>query len=250
MSTLKEVCSGLLLDPLPTNRGRDPSVPHAPVRTPNLSTEDERVSSLVWKHTLSIPSLFVIVLISLSYGLNSEKGSNYQQTGLERENWAIILFFIEVSEAPRLWFALCFIASSLKGLKDWLFSKSQNWAMSELNTVNTYKFLLFINIGLNCILLTECFFQLALRNALRYFPHSHHATLAPEFAQELRQYGHIYMYRFCPTLRMRWDFYKSSSFWHLIVYLFLWSCDLHKDILWVVVVSWAGLICMDSYAYK
>uniref|UniRef100_A0A3P8R3Z6 Urocanate hydratase n=1 Tax=Astatotilapia calliptera TaxID=8154 RepID=A0A3P8R3Z6_ASTCA len=45
--------------------------------------------------------------------------------------------------------------------------------------------------------------SLALRNALRYFPPSHHATLAPEFAQELRQYGHIYMYRFCPTLRMR-----------------------------------------------
>lgn len=45
--------------------------------------------------------------------------------------------------------------------------------------------------------------QLALRNALRYFPPSHHATLAPEFAQELRQHGHIYMYRFCPTLPMR-----------------------------------------------
>uniref|UniRef100_A0A8D3CNM3 Urocanate hydratase n=1 Tax=Scophthalmus maximus TaxID=52904 RepID=A0A8D3CNM3_SCOMX len=44
---------------------------------------------------------------------------------------------------------------------------------------------------------------LALRNALRYFPPSHHATLASEFAQELRQYGHIYMYRFCPTLHLR-----------------------------------------------
>uniref|UniRef100_A0A8D3CQW6 Urocanate hydratase n=1 Tax=Scophthalmus maximus TaxID=52904 RepID=A0A8D3CQW6_SCOMX len=45
--------------------------------------------------------------------------------------------------------------------------------------------------------------SLALRNALRYFPPSHHATLASEFAQELRQYGHIYMYRFCPTLHLR-----------------------------------------------
>uniref|UniRef100_A0A7N8XT01 urocanate hydratase n=1 Tax=Mastacembelus armatus TaxID=205130 RepID=A0A7N8XT01_9TELE len=80
------ICSGLPLDPLPPNRGRDPSVPHAPVRTPNLTAEEER---------------------------------------------------------------------------------------------------------------------LALRNALRYFPPSHHTTLAPEFARELRQYGHIYMYRFCPTLRMR-----------------------------------------------
>uniref|UniRef100_A0AAQ5ZL85 urocanate hydratase n=1 Tax=Amphiprion ocellaris TaxID=80972 RepID=A0AAQ5ZL85_AMPOC len=86
MSDLKEICSGLPLNPLPANRGRDPNVPHAPVRTPNLTAEEER---------------------------------------------------------------------------------------------------------------------LALRNALRYFPPSHHATLAPEFAQELRQYGHIYMYRFCPALRMR-----------------------------------------------
>uniref|UniRef100_A0A8C9SUR8 Urocanate hydratase n=1 Tax=Scleropages formosus TaxID=113540 RepID=A0A8C9SUR8_SCLFO len=45
--------------------------------------------------------------------------------------------------------------------------------------------------------------RLALRNALRYFPPSLHATLAAEFAQELRQYGHIYMYRFCPPISMR-----------------------------------------------
>ena len=44
MSTLKEICSGLPLDPLPPNRGRDPHVPHAPVRTPNLTAEEERVS--------------------------------------------------------------------------------------------------------------------------------------------------------------------------------------------------------------
>ncbi|XP_008408095.1 urocanate hydratase [Poecilia reticulata] len=86
MSDLKDLCSGLPLDPLPPNRGRDPNVPHALVRTPNLTAEEER---------------------------------------------------------------------------------------------------------------------LALRNALRYFPPSQHATLASEFAQELRQYGHIYMYRFCPAVRMR-----------------------------------------------
>ncbi|NP_001128601.1 urocanate hydratase [Danio rerio] len=86
MSSLKEICAGLPLDPLPPNRGRDPSVPHAPVRTPNLTPAEERV---------------------------------------------------------------------------------------------------------------------ALRNALRYFPPSLHATLAVEFAQELRQYGHIYMYRFYPALLMR-----------------------------------------------
>uniref|UniRef100_A0AAR2LFW2 urocanate hydratase n=1 Tax=Pygocentrus nattereri TaxID=42514 RepID=A0AAR2LFW2_PYGNA len=81
-----ELCGGLPLNPLPPNRGRDPNVPHAPVRTPNLTAEEERLS---------------------------------------------------------------------------------------------------------------------LRNALRYFPPALHSTLAPEFAQELRQYGHIYMYRFCPSIRMR-----------------------------------------------
>lgn len=44
MSNLKEICSGLPLDPLPLNRGRDPNVPHAPIRTPNLTAEEERVS--------------------------------------------------------------------------------------------------------------------------------------------------------------------------------------------------------------
>lgn len=40
--------------------------------------------------------------------------------------------------------------------------------------------------------------KLALRNALRYFEPQHHAELAKEFAEELRSYGRIYMYRFRP----------------------------------------------------
>lgn len=44
--------------------------------------------------------------------------------------------------------------------------------------------------------------QLALRNALRYFDAKHHATLAPEFAEELKTYGRIYMYRFRPDYDM------------------------------------------------
>lgn len=44
--------------------------------------------------------------------------------------------------------------------------------------------------------------KLALRNALRYFPKKFHATLAPEFADELETYGRIYMYRFRPTYEM------------------------------------------------
>ncbi len=43
---------------------------------------------------------------------------------------------------------------------------------------------------------------LALKNALRYFPERHHAALAKEFAEELRNYGRIYMYRFRPSYEM------------------------------------------------
>ena len=45
--------------------------------------------------------------------------------------------------------------------------------------------------------------ELALRNALRYFPESFHAELATEFALELADYGRIYMHRFRPTYEMR-----------------------------------------------
>ena len=44
--------------------------------------------------------------------------------------------------------------------------------------------------------------QLAIKNALRYFPASLHATLAPEFAQELQDYGRIYMHRYRPKYPM------------------------------------------------
>lgn len=51
-------------------------------------------------------------------------------------------------------------------------------------------------------ILTEEEKKLALRNALRYFPQKFHAVLAPEFAEELKTYGRIYMYRFRPTYEM------------------------------------------------
>lgn len=51
-------------------------------------------------------------------------------------------------------------------------------------------------------ILTDDEKKLALRNALRYFPASLHASLAPEFADELRTYGRIYMYRYRPTYEM------------------------------------------------
>ena len=43
---------------------------------------------------------------------------------------------------------------------------------------------------------------LALKNALRYFPSELHEKLAPEFAEELRKYGRIYMYRYRPSYPM------------------------------------------------
>ena len=44
--------------------------------------------------------------------------------------------------------------------------------------------------------------KLALQNALRYFPKEQHAQLLPEFAQELKDYGRIYMYRLRPHYAM------------------------------------------------
>lgn len=44
--------------------------------------------------------------------------------------------------------------------------------------------------------------KLAVRNALRYFDKKHHHILAKEFAQELKDFGRIYMYRFRPDYKI------------------------------------------------
>ena len=51
-------------------------------------------------------------------------------------------------------------------------------------------------------ILSEFERELALRNALRYFDVKHHELLLPEFAEELKTYGRIYMYRLRPSYRM------------------------------------------------
>lgn len=51
-------------------------------------------------------------------------------------------------------------------------------------------------------ILTDAEKHLALKNALRYFPEHLHESLAPEFAQELHDYGRIYMYRYRPAYPM------------------------------------------------
>ena len=45
--------------------------------------------------------------------------------------------------------------------------------------------------------------KLALKNALRYFPPHLHAELSIEFAEELKKYGRIYMYRYRPDYEMK-----------------------------------------------
>ena len=44
--------------------------------------------------------------------------------------------------------------------------------------------------------------KLAIQNALRYFDAKHHPVLAKEFAEELKTYGRIYMYRFRPDYKI------------------------------------------------
>lgn len=44
--------------------------------------------------------------------------------------------------------------------------------------------------------------KLAIKNALRYFPKQQHSVLAKEFAEELKTFGRIYMYRFRPDYKI------------------------------------------------
>jgi urocanate hydratase len=59
-------------------------------------------------------------------------------------------------------------------------------------------------------ILTAAEKKLALQNALRYFDKKHHAELIPEFANELKTYGRIYMYR----LRPEYDMYARPIDWY------------------------------------
>jgi len=45
--------------------------------------------------------------------------------------------------------------------------------------------------------------KLAIKNALRYFPKKLHSVLATEFANELKDYGRIYMYRYRPDYKIK-----------------------------------------------
>ena len=71
--------------------------------------------------------------------------------------------------------------------------------MASIRKGKRFAFILYF--GLLCEI--TVFVQLALSNALRYFEPALHAELAKEFAEELRMYGHIYMYRFLPDVELR-----------------------------------------------
>lgn len=43
MSSLKEIFEGLPIDPLPPKKPRDETIAHAPIRTPNLSHDEQSV---------------------------------------------------------------------------------------------------------------------------------------------------------------------------------------------------------------
>jgi len=74
--------------------------------------------------------------------------------------------------------------------------------------------------------------RLALKNALRYFDKKHHGVLAPEFAEELREYGRVYMYRFRPdydiTARTIDDFPHRSR--HAAAIMLMLSNNLDKTV--------------------
>lgn len=74
--------------------------------------------------------------------------------------------------------------------------------------------------------------RLALKNALRYFDKKHHTLLAPEFAEELREYGRIYMHRFRPdyeiTARTIDDFPHRSR--HAAAIMLMLSNNLDKAV--------------------
>jgi len=56
--------------------------------------------------------------------------------------------------------------------------------------------------------------KLAIRNALRYFPEEWHQELSVDFAQELKEYGRIYMHRFHPDYELfarPIDWYPAKS---------------------------------------
>ena len=67
MSSLKEVCEGLPLNPLPPRRPRDEDVAHAPVRTPSLTREEVRVGVILYFFIYAVYTIQYPHLINLCF---------------------------------------------------------------------------------------------------------------------------------------------------------------------------------------
>lgn len=81
-------------------------------------------------------------------------------------------------------------------------------------------------------ILTQNEKKLAVKNALRYFRKDHHHILAPEFLEELKRYGRIYMYRFRPHYRItarNIDAYPHNSR-HAAAIMVMLSNNLDEDV--------------------
>ena len=70
--------------------------------------------------------------------------------------------------------------------------------------------------------------ELALKNALRYFPKNQHAELAEDFAKELKKFGRIYMLRYRPNYEM-----KARS-----IYEYPGKSDQAKSIMLMIKITW------------
>ena len=62
--------------------------------------------------------------------------------------------------------------------------------------------------------------QLAIGNALRYFPSEWHSELCEEFLDELDEFGHIYMYRFMPKNYKVFLFALSFVFVVILIFIY------------------------------
>lgn len=103
MTSLKEICRGLPLNPLPENRGRRKGIPHAPVRTPNLTAQEKKVT---WGFTRPHFS---------SFQINAARSSRPDRLKCSSECQQIYFFgviFSVMNSEAKYWKLFCVLAFS------------------------------------------------------------------------------------------------------------------------------------------
>ncbi|KAM7308697.1 urocanate hydratase [Ixodes scapularis] len=323
MSTLKEICGGLPLDPLPPKKRRDEALPHAPVRNVPLTLEEKQVALknalryfparvhavlapefaeelstyghiYMYRFLPSIPmraypiseypaksqqaaAVMLMIMNNLdpqvaqfpqelvTYGGNGQVFSNWAQFWLVmhylskmNESQTLVMYsghplglFPSLKPSPRVVITNGMVIPSHSTPPDYDKMFAMGVSMYGQMTAGSYCYIgpqgivhgttiTIMNAGrkylkiddlrgkeicgglpldplppkkrrdealphapVRNVPLTLEEKQVALKNALRYFPARVHAVLAPEFAEELSTYGHIYMYRFLPSIPMR-----------------------------------------------